>query len=83
MCVFSFLLPLEARLAQRPALAQQIPALVELDFHGAQPLMLFGLVDLVMLQLGAEIFLLRDELVHLGEDVFVVGHAYSLPSRAV
>ena len=36
-----------------------------------------------MLQLGAEVFLLCDELVHLGEDVFVVGHAYSLPLGAI
>ena len=43
--------------------------------------MLLGFVDLVVLQLVAELTLLSDELVDLAEDVFVFGHVSSVPRR--
>jgi hypothetical protein len=61
-----------AGLAKGPALPQQVPALVELYFHGAQPLMLLGFVDLAVLQLGAQLLLLGDQLVDLSENVLVL-----------
>ena len=63
-----------AGLAKRPALPQQIPALVEFHFHGAQALVLLGFVDLMVLQLGAQLLLLGDQLVDLSENVLVLGH---------
>lgn len=41
--------------------------------------MLLGLVDLALLQLVSQLFLLGDELVHFGEDVLVFGHLTSVP----
>jgi hypothetical protein len=63
-----------AGLAQRPALPQQIPALIEFHFHGAQALVLLGFVDLMVLQLVAQLLLLGDQLVYLSENVLVLGH---------
>ena len=71
------------RFAQRPALAQQVPALVKLNFHRAQPLVFLRLVDFVMLHLGAEFLLLGDELVDLGENVTILVHPTSLPDYGV
>jgi hypothetical protein len=64
--------------AQGPALAQQIPALIEFHFQGAQPLMLLGFIDLAVLQLGAQLLLLGDKLVYLSENVLVLGHGSRL-----
>lgn len=58
---------------------QQVPALVERDFHGAQSLVLLGLVDLVVLKLATQFLLLGDQLVHLSENVLVRSHSSSLP----
>ena len=66
-------------LAQGPPLAQQIPALVECHLEGAQPLVLLGLVDLAVLQLGAQLLLLGDKLVDLIENVLILRHVSSLP----
>src|SRR4051812_48475360 len=66
-------------LAQSAALPEQVPTLVERNFHRAQALMLLGFVDLVMLHLGAELSLLGDELVDLGENVTVLVHQPSVP----
>ena len=63
-----------AGLAQRPALPQQIPALIEFHFHGAQALVLLGFVDLMVLQLVAQLLLLGDQLVYLSENVLVLRH---------
>ncbi len=49
--------------------------------------MFLGLVDLVMLKPRAEVLLLGDQLVHLGENVGIVvrvrGHGLSLPDYGV
>jgi hypothetical protein len=66
-----------------PALPEQVPTLVELNFHGAQPLMFLGFVDLALLHLGPELALLGDELVDLGENVTVLVHPTSLPDYGV
>lgn len=70
-------------LAQGAALAQQIPALVELNFEAAQSAVLLGLVDLAVLQLGAQFLLLGHKFVDLGENVGIFvrvrSHAPSLP----
>jgi len=63
-----------AGLAQRPALPQQIPALIEFHFHGAEALVLLGFVDLMVLQLVAQLLLLGDQLVYLSENVLVLRH---------
>jgi len=63
-----------AGLAQRPALPQQIPALIEFHFHGAEALVLLGFVDLMVLQLVAQLLLLGDQLVYLSENVLVLAH---------
>src|SRR5687767_2575065 len=68
-----------AGLTKRPALTQQIPALVQLDFERTEPLMLLGLVDLTVLQLGPQLLLLGDQLVHLVENVLVLRHGFSVP----
>ena len=70
-------------LAQCPALPEQVPALVELNFHGAQPLMFLGFVDLAVLHLGPELTLLGNELIDLGENVTVLVHPTSLPDYGV
>ena len=67
-----------AGLPQGPALPQQVPALVERHFQGAQPLMLLGFVDLAVLQLGTQLLLLGDQLVDPSENVLVLGHASRL-----
>ena len=59
---------------KRPPLPQQVPALVEFNFHGAQALVLFGFVDLMVLQLGTQLLLLGDQLVDLSENVLVLSH---------
>jgi hypothetical protein len=66
-----------------PALPKQVPTLVELNFHGAQPLMFLGFVDLAVLHLGPELALFGDELVDLGENVTVLVHPTSLPDYGV
>ena len=63
-----------AGLAQRSALPQQVPALVECHFDGAQALVLLGFVDLVVLQLVAQVLLLGDQLVDLSKNVLILGH---------
>lgn len=60
-----------ARLAKRTALPKEVPALIELNLQGAQPLMLFRFVDLVVLQLPSQRLLLGNEAVHFGENVTV------------
>jgi len=60
--------------AKRPALPQQIPALIEFHFHGAEALVLLGFVDLMVLQLVAQLLLLGDQLVYLSENVLVLRH---------
>lgn len=69
--------------AQRTALPEQVPTLVELNFHGAQSLMFLGLVDLAVLHLGPELTLLGNELIDLGENVTVLVHPTSLPDYGV
>ena len=68
--------------AKRAALPQQVPALVQLHLDGAQSAVFFGFVDLVVLQLVPQFAFGGDEVVHLAEDVLVVGHATSVPRRA-
>ena len=68
-----------AGLTQRAPLPKQVPALIEGDLHGAQSRVLFGLVDLAVLQLGPQLLLLGDQLVDLSENVLVLCHASSLP----
>jgi hypothetical protein len=71
------------RLAQCAALTEEVPALIELNLHCAQPTMFFGFVDLAMLQLLAERLLLGDELIHFGENVTVTVHQSSVPDYGV
>ncbi len=66
-------------LPQRPALPQQIPALVEGYLKRLQALALLGLVDLPALQFAPQLLLLGDESVNFGEDVLIFGHLASLP----
>lgn len=66
-------------LAQRSALPQQIPALVEGDLQRLQPLALVALLDLPALQSAPQLLLLGDESVNFGEDVLIFGHPASLP----
>lgn len=68
-----------AGLPKSPALPQQIPALVELNLDGLEPLVLLGLVDLAVLKLGPQVLLLGDQPVDLVENVLVFGHSTSLP----
>lgn len=68
-----------AGLSKSPALPQQIPALVELNLDGLEPLVLLGLVDLAVLKLGPQVLLLGDQPVDLVENVLVLGHSTSLP----
>lgn len=63
-----------AGLTQRAALPQQVPALVERHFQRAQSFVFLGFVDLTVLQLGPQLLLLGDQLVHLSENVFIPGH---------
>jgi hypothetical protein len=72
-----------ARFAERTALAQEVPALIELNLQGAQPSMFFRFVYLVVLQLLAERLLLGDELVYFGENVTVLVHTPSVPDYGV
>jgi hypothetical protein len=74
------------RFAQCPPLPQQVPALVELHLDPPEPSVFLGLVDLVVLQLGAEFVLLGDEFVDLRENVRVLrvrSHGPSLPDYRV
>ncbi len=64
---------------QRTALAQQVPTLVEGDFQRSQSSLLFGFVDLLVLQLGPQLLLFGNEPVNFGEDVLIFGHMTSLP----
>lgn len=48
---------------QRTALAEQVPALVELDLDRLQPGVFLGFVDLAVLQFVAQLPLLGDEFV--------------------
>ncbi len=59
------------RFAQRPALPKQVPALIELNLQGPQPLMFLRFVDLVVLQLGPKLLLFCNRAIHLGENVTV------------
>ena len=75
------------RLAQSAALAQQIPALVELGLERAEPLVFLGLADLVVLEFGAQVLLLGDEFVDVCQGVALGGitvwcHESSVPHRA-
>jgi peptidylprolyl isomerase len=82
-----------AGVTQCAALPQQIPTLIELHLEATQPSVLLGLIDLVVLQLGAEILLLGHQLVDPGENVGVFGvgvfgvrvgsHRLSLPDYGV
>src|SRR5215831_942032 len=70
--------------AQRAPLAKQIPAPVEFDLHGAQPLLVFTeLVHIaaVCLFAAAKVVFLGDEVFDSRRDAFVA-HAHMLSVRA-
>ena len=73
-----------AELAQRAALPQQVPALVELHLDGLQPLVLLGLVDVLVLKLVAQptaAFLIGRYAVGLiGRDLLAVTVIAALPT---
>lgn len=68
-----------AGLPQRPALPQQVPALVELDLQRPKALVFAGLVDVAVLKPVAQFVLLGDELTNVLENVAVLVHRASLP----
>jgi hypothetical protein len=75
------------RFAQRPALPQQIPTLVELHLEATEPAMLLGFVDLAVLKLRPQFLLLGNQLIDSSENVSVFirvcGHPSSLPDYRV
>lgn len=79
-------------LAERAALPQQVPSLVELHLEGTESTVFLGLVDLVVGKPGAQLLLLGDEFVDSRKDVRVRirvialrvrSHAVSLPDYGV
>lgn len=65
--------------AERAALPQQVPTLVEGHFQRSQSLLLFGFVYFPALQFRPELLLFGNEPVNFGEDVLIFGHTTSLP----
>src|SRR5271163_4484474 len=74
-----------AGLAQRAALPQQVPTLVELDLEVAQPRVFVGRADVAVLQLLSKCLFLGDQVVDVRQGVAVglVGHARSSSTSQV
>ena len=75
-------LGITACLAQRPTLAQQVPALVQLRFDPRQSRMFLIAADLAGPQPGAQVLLLGNQIVDPRQGVIVVSHATSVPGGA-
>ena len=63
--------------AQCPTLPQQVPALVELGFEVAQPLVLLRFADVTVLQLLSKCLLFGDEVVNTRQGVVVGNFRFS------
>ncbi len=72
-----------AGLPQRPALPQQVPALVQLDLKRAQTRMLLVRADLMPLQAGAKFALLVNQLADMVQGIVVRCHGSSVPAETV
>jgi FKBP-type peptidyl-prolyl cis-trans isomerase len=70
-------------LAQRSALPQQVPTLVELGFDRTKSRVLVVSADLAALKLAAQILLLGDQLVDPGQGVVVFCHPSSVPATVI